>query len=295
MKTAINSNRVTWFLDSKSCGIRINNVRKTDGGIYKCYVFQENNGVSQTKGKKINIKVAFPAKVYAEQDILTISSRKQYSSENKIDLKCRETSGYPKPEVLASVGPYDVQNISKIDLLQLNSTIKNGKTTHYDLNITPKLCNYHFKCDIVQKFEGNEFYDSAILPDRLCNVFTFSKSDKIVTVKIPFNTSSNDYQVQWIIRSWTKDNIKVIPGHTSNDEAIVANMINNTKTEKYGVLVIKNTSLVDLNSLHYLNVNSGGVSKQYGFFLVQNQSDFDQGDFDKSIYNHVNCRLIFIE
>ena len=207
-------------------------------------------------------------------------------------MKCRETSGYPKPEVHASIGSYDIQNNRTIDFLQLNSTFENEKTTHYELNITPKLCNYHLKCAILQKFEETEFHDSAILPDRLCNLLTFSKTEKIVSVKITFNTSSNDYQVKWIIRSWTKDNMEIIPGQASHDEAIVANMINNTKMERYGVLVIKNASLVDLNSLHYLNVNSGGVSRKCGFFLVQNQSDFDQGDFDKSMYNYVNFRLL---
>ena len=142
----------------------------------------------------------------------------------------------------------------------------------FELDITPDMCNYHLRCEAVQKIKATDsilFEKSEISPIKLCDKVVFTDTDKLVTINKAFNTSSDSFEVQWNIRALGNIVLTLRPNEASPDGAIFANNINSSMNEHRASLLIKNTEVVDQESLHYLNVNSGGVSKQYGFFLVK--------------------------
>lgn len=125
----------------------------------------------------------------------------------------------------------------------------------------------------MEEESGNVLYENYEATNQpLCKVFTFSNSDSNLTINIHFNTTSDVFQVEWHIKTITENNIRIRPGNNYGNDAFVTEAIQNSREGKSLSLIIKNVSLIELNRMHYLNINSGQLAKnsqQYGFFVVQ--------------------------
>jgi len=301
-----NHDNITMILDSTLCGVRIDNVAAADQGIYKCFVWKEN---SITGCRNITVDVAIPAKVISYQGIRKIGSPPSSSHENTMNLRCIESEGHPKPTISASLENINFENGQALDSIPLNTSSTNGNTSSYNINITPELCKYHLKCHSLQIEEtsGNVLYESYKASNQpLCNVFTFSSSDGSVTVEIPFNTTSNVFQAVWNIKTIIENNVRIRSGSNYRKDDFVARKIKNTSEGKSASLVIKNISLIELNRLHYLNINSGQSVKnslQYGFFVLEkgpeadtlvNENNNDDNHYNPSTGNDSTGMIFFV-